>query len=459
MSQTAALAEQLRQAQQQLAKLQARLDALEAREAAPVMAQAAAPALPAPALPTPSVPPAEAKAEQALALAEKTQSMLATTNKAVSAVRWAADTTLSGRLYLNFSNINQHTAGGANANSGIGVNLKRAYITLDHRFSKIWAASITLDAENAFGQTGSTNPSAANAAQIIGKGAYVKKAFAEARFDPAFTLRVGSVDMPWITYTENLNGLRHIERAPVDRVGYGTSPDWGVHVMGDLYHSDDDGVSYAVSVVNGAGYRQVRVTKAVDVEGRLSGVYHGIYAAIGGYVGKRGNDAQALGSTPSTWHTARRLDAAAGYRGAFGGLGVEYFYAKDWNNVASNPALYALSEDSASGWSVAGDYSLSRQWKAFARYDLVKPNQWTVPRLRDDYLNIGLQYSPVRLLDIALVYKHEVVNGGAVNGGNAVVGCSTTATANSFVSAASAAATCAGNGAYNEIGVFSQLRF
>ena len=61
----------------------------------------------------------------------------------------------------------------------------------------------------------------------------------------------------------------------VDRLGYGTSADWGVHAMGDLYKGKDASLSYALSAINGAGYRQLRVTKTVDFDGRLSGQYKG----------------------------------------------------------------------------------------------------------------------------------------------------------------------------------------
>lgn len=472
-TQEAELAAQLQQARQQLARLQARIDALEARlPAAPAHAAAPAPVL-APVLAqaapaTPAAPEAEPqteparlaaiKADKALDVAEKTRSALARTDKALSAVRWAADTTVSGLFYLNASAITQHTAGGGNAASGLGVNLKRAYLSVDHRFSRMWSANLTMDAENAFGQTGSGNPSTGST-QVIGKGFLVKKAYVEGQVLPMLTLRVGSADLPWIPYSEARNGLRHIEKSPVERVGYGNSADWGVHVLGDLYRSQDASISYAVSAVNGAGYHQLRVTRSVDVEARLSGTYHGIYAALGGYNGQRGNDTQAVSTTPSTYHTARRLDAALGYRGALGGIGAEYFYAKDWNNTTSNPALYGLSEDSASGWSIAADYSMARKWMAFARYDLVKPSEMTLPRLRDDYVHIGLQYSPIKPVSIALVYKHEVVKGGALATANGVIGCSSTATLNAFATTTAAAATCNGNGSYDEVGIFSQVRF
>ncbi|MBN8881929.1 MAG: hypothetical protein J0H73_06390, partial [Salana multivorans] len=107
-----------------------------------------------------------------------------------------------------------------------------------------------------------------------------------------------------------------------------------------------------LAVVNGGGYRQARVTKSMDIEAGLSGTWNGFYAAAGGYYGKRGNDIESIaGTTASSFRTATRIDFMGGYKSSVIGIGGEYFYARDWNNVAINPANFALSQDTASGWS------------------------------------------------------------------------------------------------------------
>src|ERR1700712_1310376 len=105
-------------------------------------------------------------------------------------------------------------------------------------------------------------------------------------------------------------------------MGFGTRADWGVHVLGDLAGGL---ISYQVSVIDGGGYRNVKVTKYVDLEGRLSGQYKGLWAAVGGYTGKRANGVQALtgAALPTTFRTARRLDGAAGFKNALFGVGGE----------------------------------------------------------------------------------------------------------------------------------------
>ena len=179
--------------------------------------------------------------------------------------------------------------------------------------------------------------------------------------------------------------------------------------------------------------------------------------------GKLGKDTQALtgAATPTTFYTAKRYNAAVGYKAGAINLGAEYFYAKDYNNVTVNPATNALSQDSARGLSVFGNYNFTPKWSIFGRYDYVQPNYITDNALHDHYLNVGLQWEPVKIVDITLAYKREVVEGGAISTSNGVIGCTTSATAASFatVAAATAADCGASNGTYDEVGLFGQIKF
>lgn len=474
----ASLQAQLQQAQAQMARMQAQIDALEQRltalagtkpapETPALAANSATPTTDAPATtlaPTlanamETAQQAQATAARALASAEKSQSAIAVTQRAVAATKWAANTSLSGEMFLNLTNITQHTAGANNSANGIGVNLKRAFIGLDHRFSSKVSAAILLDADNVTGQPSTVNPTA-QATQLVGKGVYIRNAYGEVKLHPALTIRLGAADMPWIAYSEAAVNERLVERSLLERVGYGNPADWGVHLSGDFLRDGGTSLSYAISAVNGGGYRQARVTKSADIEARFSGTWQGFYAAVGGYYGKRGNDIEVLaGTTASSFRTAKRVDVMVGYKSSVIGIGGEYFYARNWNNVAVNPASNALSQDSAIGWSGFAHYNLSRQWRAFLRYDQVRPNRMTVPELQDDLFVGGLQFSPLKYVDLALVYKRETVNGGSVATSNGVIGCSTIATANSFTTKASLAALCRGNGSYDEVGLFTAIHF
>ncbi len=455
------MAEQLTLAQQQIAQMQAQLNALQARldgaATAPQLAQATTEAASAAAL----AGTAEAKAERAQATADKAAAALARTtaktDRAAAAVKWAADTRVSGRVFFNTSNIVQRSVGNDTGASGTGINVKRIYIGIDHRFSDTFAMNLTTDVSNAVGQIANANFNGAATPALVGKGLYIKKAYLEAKLNPALWVRVGAAEMPWVPYIEGQYGYRHIESVLLDRVNYGTSTDWGVHVGGDLANKL---ISYQLSVVDGAGFRNVKVTKSVDFEGRVSINYNGLWGAVGGYVGKLGNNVQSLTATPATFRTAKRYDLAAGYKTAKLGVGAEFFYAKNWRNVTVNPATNALSQDSAQGISIFGNYALTSKWSLFGKYEWVQPNRITVPSVRDNYMNIGLQWEPVKIVDLALVFKRDTVKSGALATANGTIGCYAGATPSAFATAAAAAAApCVGNGTYNELGIFGQLRF
>ena len=438
-------AEQLQLAQQQLAMLQAQLNALQAK----IEAQAAS--APAAADATRLATEANTKADKALAAVTEVKSAEAKTDKKVGAMAWAADTKISGRIYLNASSISQKTAGLNNINSGTGLNIKRIYIGIDHKFNDMFAMNVTTDISNVVGRTATDNQfTAANSTNQVGKGFYVKKAYLEAKIDPALWVRLGAADLPWVPFIEAQNGYRHVENVLIDRTGFGTSADWGVHVGGDLLNKH---VSYQVSAIDGAGYRNVKVTKHVDIEGRVSAQYNGFWGALGGYIGKRGNQLETLTGNPTTYHTAKRFDAAAGYKQGAYNIGAEYFYAKNWNSVTVAPGSALYTQDSAQGWHVFGNYNINPKWSVFGKYEWEQPNRIAVPTLRDHYVNFGVQWEPVKVVDLALVYKHETVDNGALGTQNGVIGCSAGAT--SF----STGVTCLGNGTYSEVGVFAQVRF
>jgi hypothetical protein len=356
---------------------------------------------------------------------------------------WAGDTSVSGRMYFNFSNINQKSNGAKQSGNGTGFNIKRFYLGIDHQFSPIFSANLTMDASNVVGQTSNSNFNSASAPALVGRGFYIKKAYLQAKLNPAFIIRLGSADLPWIPYVENQYGYRHIENTLIDRTSYGTSADWGVHVLGDIAGGL---LSYQFSAIDGGGYRNVKVTKSVDFEGRVSTAYKGFFAGIGGYSGKRGNDTQGVDATLPVGlnhvRTATRFDATAGYKVKLFTIGGEYFSAKNWNNTNT------LAQDKSSGWSAYGNVNFAKQWSVFGRYDWVKPNKLTNPNLKDHYYNVGVQWEPVKIVDLALVYKRDSVDNGLFSTQNGTIG-----------GANPTGSLVGGHGTYDEIGIFGQFRF
>ncbi len=426
--------EQLALAQQQLSQMQAQLNALQAKIDGQASTQTASASQVAAATQLASA--ASAKADTALASVAAVKTAEAKTDKSVSAMAWAGNTSVNGRVFFNESNLHVQSNGVNSTVNGTGFNIKRMYLGVDHKFSDVYSATLLMDVSNVIGETANANfvTPAANIATgaissqaLVGKGLYIKNAFLQAKFSPALAIRAGAAPLPWIPYIEGIYGYRHIENTLVDRTNFGSTADWGVHVLGDLA---DGHISYQVSAIDGAGFRNVKVTKNIDFEGRVSAQYDGFFAAVGGYSGKRGN-AVAGTFTPNT---ATRFNAALGFKNKQFTLGGEYFGAHNWNNVAT------VVQDSSIGYSVFGNYNLNPQWSVFGKYEWVKPNHLTNPADADHYFNVGVQWEPVKIVDLALVYKREATDNGSIATTNGTIGGGV-------------------NGTYDEVGIFGQIKF
>lgn len=334
---------------------------------------------------------------------------------------WWDNTTIGGTAFLDLSNIEHTSDGVKQPDTGTNFDLKRFYVAIDHKFDDVWSADITTDV---------TYDGTTKASQI-----YIKKAYLQAKaWDDMLVFRLGSADLPWIPFVEGLYGYRYVENTLVDRTKFGTSADWGAHVLGTLA---DGLVNYQLSVINGAGYKNAPIgggtnrSKSVDVEGRVNVNYDGFVVGVGGYTGKRGEDVE--GGAP-TFHTANRFDAIAAYAMDNIRAGFEYFKANDWNDITTP------TSDSAEGLGGFASYKFLPEFSAFGRYDYVTPNQKTDDRLHDNYYNLGVTWSPAKVVDLSLVYKHDHASNGTIATSNGVIG-----------------GTVSGN--YSEIGLFTQVKW
>ena len=331
--------------------------------------------------------------------------MVAASAAPASAAEWWENTKVSGRMYYDFTNIDAKSTpiGGPSVDStsnGTSFDIKRFYVGIDHKFNDMFSANITTDFQYS-SAVGSTD-------------IFIKKAYLEANIAPWLDVRLGSTDLPWIPFVEGVYGNRYVENVVVDRTKFGTSADWGVHLKGKFANNIFE---YAVSVVNGNGYKKPGFgfgnnrTDGVDVEGRLSANYKNFTLAVGGYDGKLG---AAHGAT--TYHTATRFDALAAYTTDKIRVGVEYFQANDWNNVKTP------TTDSSDGYSAFASYQFTPEWGVFGRYDWVKPNRDTKSALKDNYFNVGVQYTPFKDINLALVYKRDKADNGFIPTSNGTIG-------------------------------------
>ena len=328
----------------------------------------------------------------------------------------AESTIISGKMFADFTHVDLKNDGVDSAANGTGIDVKRFYLGVNHNFDEIWSVNVTTD----FNYVSNDSES-----QV-----YIKKAYLQAKLSDAFIARAGSADLPWVPFVEDLYGYRFVENVIIDRLKFGTSADWGLHASGKV---NDGMFNYAVSVVNGAGYKNPTRSNSMDFEARAGYMpVQGLTLAIGGYSGKLGKDVE--GATP-TQHTAQRADALAAYVDGPLRLGAEYFHVKDWNQVTT------VAEDKADGYSLWGSYNFTTMWGVFARADQAKTSRDINSNLKDEYFNVGLVSHPRKNIDIAFVYKHDKVDGGG-----------TVSTSNGTIGGLN-------EGKYDEFGVWGQVAF
>lgn len=336
---------------------------------------------------------------------------------------WWAKTKISGRMYFDLTNVSAKTSGVKNPQEGTHFDIKRFYLSVDHDFDDVWSADLTTDV---------TYDSGIGVSQV-----YIKKAYLQAKLAPWAIFRAGSADMPWIPFAEDVYGYRYVENTLVDRLKQGNSADWGAFFLGSF--GDELKFEYSLAAVNGAGYKKpgfglgTNRSSGMDFEGRADVKWNDFVLGIGGYDGKLGKEL-----TPNTTHhDASRFDAILGYVGNGFHVGVEYYSQNNWDTVTS------VNSDSGDGWSGFAAYQFSPEWAVFGRYDDTKPEKKTLPGYHNTYYNFGIEYTPVKIVNLSLVYKHEDGKHGIYGTSNGSIG----------------GVGLDPKGNYDEIGLFGQLRW
>ena len=323
----------------------------------------------------------DAQSDINVANAQAGDAAKATQDKVDALAKNVNDTQFSGKMFFDLTNIDQTSNGSKTNASGTGFDVKRFYLGVNHKFNETWSANLTTD----FQYVSSLD----SAADI-----YVKKAYLQGKFSDAFIARAGSADMPWIPFEENYYGFRYVESTLTDRLKFANSADWGLHAGGDLAGKK---LSYAVSVVNGGGYKNPSRSKGMDVEARVGFMpVEGMVVAVGGYSGKLAKETESVDAL----HTAKRGDVLVAYAKDNIRVGGEYFRANNWTTVLS-----PLS-DKADGYSFWGSFGFGTSGiTAFARYDRADLSKDLDPSLRDTYYNFGVEFPVRKGVKMSAVYK------------------------------------------------------
>ncbi|MBS0212877.1 MAG: carbohydrate porin [Proteobacteria bacterium] len=322
-----------------------------------------------------------AQAEVAAQTTQSVQSLQEGAKKTDTLEKIVNDTSVGGRVFIDMSGISASRNGVKTNASGYGLDIKRGYLTVSHKFNDIWSASLTTDF-NYSAATGATN-------------LFIKNLYLQGKFSDAFSFRAGEIPMAWTPYVENYYGYRYVENTLTDKQKVANTADWGLGANGQF---GDGRFDYAAVLVNGNGFRNPTRSRGMDFEGHLGFTpFAGAVVAVGGYSGHRGLDTQ----TTNAVHTASRSDVMVAWARGNNRIGAEYYSASNWNNV-----LTPL-RDRASGYSLWGSWGFAPAWSVFARYDRVDPSKDLDPSLRDRYYNVGAQWDVRKGVKLALVYKDD----------------------------------------------------
>jgi hypothetical protein len=358
-------------------------------------------------------------------------------------------TTVGMQSFMDFGHISNQQNGVDVTPTGIGFDIKRFYLIVDHKFDEVWAANLTTDAQYLTDKT-------AGVSEV-----FIKKLYLQATLSDGFVVHAGSYTSPWAPFVESLYGYRFIEKTQTDRLGYANTADWGLNASGKL----GGGLfTYSASIVNGGGFKNPSRSKSVDYEGRV-GVSPVSWLTLGAgfYSGHLGQINTSNQDFPK--NTASRWDVALGVHAGGFRIGGEYFDAKNYKSASASTGVYSTSaittnsttvplSDTATGFSLWSAFEFNDQWSVFGRYDQAKPSKDVVSTLKDTYFNVGVDLKARKNVDLALVYKNEKVENGqlSVSGADANGSYTIGGTGSSTNGLTT-------QGKFSEIGLYSQFSF
>lgn len=286
----------------------------------------------------------------------------------------ASRTRMSTQIFITVSDLQRRNV--TSSDEGMGADLGRFFINIDHRINSVWSTHLTTDVQ----WQRHRDPT-----DLLLRHAYVQQ-----RLSKAQHIRYGDAPTPWIGYVARRYGFRYVNPDMTAQMRLGAPADWGVHLAGDFGQ-----FKYAVAAVTGAGFQKPRVGKRADFEGRMTwSPGSNIEIALGTYQGTRAMDVHT-----SRLHTAKRWNGAITYVDEQLRFGAEVFYADNWTRVTK------VSPDAARGWSSWASYQVSPSITLMSRHDHTEMSLRLNPTLEQRYTHLGVELMKTRHLRSALVGK------------------------------------------------------
>jgi len=269
----------------------------------------------------------------------------------------------------------------------VGAALDRAYFSVSYDFNDVWSMALTTDVQI---ETGLKKASSV----------YIKKAYLQGKFSPAFILQAGVIGTPWIGHDENLWAHRYVSKVFVDTFGFDSSADAGIGIKGSLA---DGLVDYHFTEVNGAGYANISKSNAVDFNGRI-----GLHPIAGleldgqfrdGYKGTKDWDPVTKANTPGIKYTLWQGLISYGQENwRFGG---NYIH----NKADDKTTTITTKSD---GFDVFGWVKFGNGFGVFGRYDYLKDKKdlVTINQKTNHYV-AGLEWFAFKNVTFSAAYDYK----------------------------------------------------
>ncbi len=302
---------------------------------------------------------------------------------------------LGGKLFSDVTAFKATDSTGAVTKKTTSARIERAYFTGKYYFNKDWMMRVTTDVTLDASLSKKNN-------NIFLKYAYLEGKLA----GDAVVLRVGQSHTPWIDYEEELWEHRYFSKVLIDTNGYDASSDLGIGLKGKLA---DGMANYWVTYTSGAGYSHPgRVGSTMDIDARFGiDPIKGLTLDVQYRNGYKGTKQQPVNPLlPETKHTLYQVMATYGVGEDFR-VGANYA-----NNKQAPTAAVSVTEKAYSVW---GWYNFNHKFGAFGRYENTKNDKAAVNK--EQRFALGLEYSPVKNVTLALAYDEtKKTLGGANNG-------------------------------------------
>ncbi len=295
---------------------------------------------------------------------------------------------LGAKFYIDASQT-RTAQNGKTVSKSQGVGIGRAYFSMSYAFDDVWSMGWTTDVV------------VDNGLQKKKTNVYVKKAFLRGAFSPAFTLEMGVIGTPWIGHEEHLMKHRYATKTFVDTYKFDSSADAGIGVKGKLGETAD----YHLTLVNGAGYGNIKKTNATDVNARVGFADMGATFDVQYRTGYMGTKTFGNAGTKYTLAQAMLTYGQDAWR-----VGANYVNAKRTPNAGA-----AIKSNGLAGWF----WTMTPDgYGVWGRYEQLKQKGFTGVTPKTTRYVLGLEWTPRKNVNFSLVYDTSKTTGadGQLNG-------------------------------------------